>query len=90
MREFFEMIADMTVNMREIRILNNEENKDFVKAVLERQKGYSQLDLTQEQRKVVDELIEANAELNKKEMQEIYKQGFKDCTSLLKDLDLIK
>ena len=51
---------------------------------------YKQLDLTQEQRQVIDQMIQVEDMLNEKEMQAIYKKGILNCAEILKDLKLLK
>lgn len=51
---------------------------------------YKTLELTTEQRQIVDNLIHTEDLIHEKEMQAIYKKGILNCAEILKDLRLLR
>lgn len=50
---------------------------------------YKKLDLTEEQRQIIDELIYIEDQIHEKEMQDIYKMGILNCAEILQELRLL-
>ena len=90
MSEFFDLIYDVALNSRNEILTNAEEYKELMVRINKLSDEYKQLDLTQEQRQVIDQMIQVEDMLNEKEMQAIYKKGILNCAEILKDLKLLK
>ncbi|MCI8315932.1 MAG: hypothetical protein HFH74_13050 [Lachnospiraceae bacterium] len=90
MSEFFDLIYDVALNSRNEILTNDEEYKELMVRINKLSDEYKQLDLTQEQRQVIDQMIQVEDMLNEKEMQAIYKKGILNCAEILKDLKLLK
>lgn len=90
MSEFFDLIYDVALNSRHEILTNDEEYKELMVRINKLSDEYKQLDLTQEQRQVIDQMIQVEDMLNEKEMQAIYKKGILNCAEILKDLKLLK
>ncbi len=90
MSEFFDLIYDVALNSRNEILTNDEEYKELMVRINKLSDEYKQLDLTQEQRQVIDQIIQVEDMLNEKEMQTIYKKGILNCAEILKDLKLLK
>ncbi len=90
MSEFFDLIYDVALNSRNEILTNDEEYKELMVRINKLSDEYKQLDLTQEQRQVIDQIIQVEDMLNEKEMQTIYKKGILNCSEILKDLKLLK
>ncbi len=75
MSEFFDLIYDVALNSRNEILTNDEEYKELMVRINKLSDEYKQLDLTQEQRQVIDQMIQVEDMLNEKEMQAIYKKG---------------
>lgn len=90
MSEFFDLIYDVALNSRNEILTNDEEYKELMVRINKLSDEYKQLDLTQEQRQVIDQIIQVEDMLNEKEMQAIYKKGILNCAEILKDLKLLK
>ena len=70
-------------------ILNNDEYADVREEILQLQKAYREIELTDEQRHIIDRLMRVNSELDEEAMELIYRQGLIDCVNLLKDLHIL-
>ena len=90
MSEFFDLTYDVALNSRNEILTNDEEYKELMVRINKLSDEYKQLDLTQEQRQVIDQMIQVEDMLNEKEMQAIYKKGILNCAEILKDLKLLK
>ncbi len=71
-------------------VLNNERYSDLKDEILKLQKELSETDFTEHQKKVVNDLLKADNEINDLGIGIIYLQAFKDCISLLQALEIIK
>ncbi|GFI16690.1 hypothetical protein IMSAG249_01470 [Lachnospiraceae bacterium] len=71
-------------------VLKNEKYLDLKDEILKLQKELSETDFTEHQKKVVNDLLKADNEINDLGIRIIYFQAFKDCISLLQTLDILK
>lgn len=90
MSEFFDLIYDAALNSKNEILTDDEEYKELMNTINTLSDRYKGLDLTQEQRQIIDEMIHTGDLLNDKEMQAIYKKGILNCAELLKDLRLLQ
>lgn len=90
MSEFFDLIYDAALNSKNEILTDDEEYKELMNTINTLSDKYKGLDLTQEQRQIIDEMIHTGDLLNDKEMQAIYKKGILNCAELLKDLRLLQ
>ncbi len=90
MSEFFDLIYDSALNSKNKILTDDKEYKELMLTINTLSDKYQELDLTQEQREVIDEMMHTGDLLNGKEMQAIYKKGILNCAELLKDLKLLK
>lgn len=90
MSEFFDLIYDAALNSKNEILTDDEEYKELMNTINTLSDKYKRLDLTQEQRQIIDEMIHTGDLLNDKEMQAIYKKGILNCAELLKDLRLLQ
>lgn len=90
MSEFFDLIYDAALNSKNEILTDDKEYKELMDSINTLSDKYKELDLTQEQRQIIDEMIHTGDLLNDKEMQAIYKKGILNSTELLKDLKLLQ
>lgn len=85
-----EMITEYATNERLDKIVmeKGRYNETLVK-IEEQTKKFKSLNLTQEQKAVVDEFIESNNASGTCYAKEAYQQGFKDCALLLCEIGII-
>ena len=87
----FDVITENSINERlDETILNNEDYIRIQEKISECNERLDGLNLTQDERIIIDRLICAHAESGAFYGEMTYKQGFCDCVSLFKELDLIK
>lgn len=90
-KDIFEIITEYSVNERMDNILlQNEEYREIQNKIEKQIEQFNELNLNSEQRLVVDRLISIHIESGALYGRMTYKQGFRDCVSLLQKLDLIK
>lgn len=68
---------------------NNEEFADLRDSIMQMQEAYKKMDLSDEQKKVIDGLIKYNAELFDECVEKIYRQGLIDGVSILRELGVL-
>lgn len=90
MNEFFDLIFDLALNDRKEMLTDDTEYQNHMTRLTELSDKYRQLDLTEEQRQIIDELINIGDILNMKEMLAIYKKGILHSVEILKNLQLLK
>ena len=91
MQNIFDVITESSINERlDSTILQNEEYIKIQKKISENSSQLDKLNLTKEQLLVIDRLVCSHAESGAFYGKMTYKQGVKDCVSLLKEMDLIK
>lgn len=87
----FDIITENSINERlDETILNNAEYIKIQEKISECNERLDGLNLTQDERIIIDRLICANTESGAFYGKMTYRQGFYDCVSLFKELDLIK
>ena len=90
-KDIFEIITEYSVNERMDNILlQNEEYREIQNKIEKQIEQFNELNLNSEQRLVVDRLISIHIESGALYGRMTYKQGFRDCISLLQKVDLIK
>lgn len=90
MSEFFELIYDVALEHKNALLTDDEEYQSLMEQVTNLSDKYKTLELTTEQRQIVDELIHTEDLIHEKEMQAIYKKGILNCAEILKDLRLLR
>lgn len=91
MQSIFDVITESAINERlDNTILQNEEYIKIQNKISENSSQLDKLNLTKEELLVIDRLVCSHAESGAFYGKMTYRQGFKDCASLLKDMDLIK
>lgn len=90
MSDIFEMFCmDAGKAYYNSEILNNDEYTDVREEIFQLQKAYQEIELTEEQRHIIDRLMRVNSELDEEAMELIYRQGLIDCVDLLKNLHVL-
>ena len=89
MSDFFELIYDAALNNINGILADNEEYQAAMKKMAELSEEYQKLDLSEEQRWVIDEFIEISDVVDAKEMRAIYIKGILNCADILKDFKLL-
>lgn len=88
-KDIFEIITEYSVNERMDNILlHNEEYREIQNKIEKQIEKFNELNLNSEQRLVVDRLISIHIESGALYGRMTYKQGFRDCVSLLKKINL--
>lgn len=90
MSEFWDILYDAALNDRTQLLTNDCEYQELMNEVNMLSDKYKELELTQEQRKIIDDMINTGDLLNEKEMQAIYKKGILHCAEILKELKLLE
>lgn len=90
-KNIFDIIADYSINEGMDSILLR--NKEYIKVqnkINTQAKQFDELNLTKEQRLVIDRLLSAHTESGTVYGKIAYKQGFQDCAALLLEMKLLK
>lgn len=82
MNDNFETLYEIALQENNA-VLSDEGYKAKLETVMELEEKYEKLDLPEKQRAIIDDLLQANSDLYDKEMQILYRKGFKDCAGLL-------
>lgn len=90
MSEFFELIYDAALDQKNELLTDDDEYQNLMEQVTNLSDTYKTLELTTEQRHIVDNLIHTEDLIHEKEMQAIYKKGILNCAEILKDLRLLR
>jgi len=90
MSEFFDLIYEAALTSKNEILTDDNEYQDLMKKATKLSTDYKNLALTEEQRQVIDDLIQTGDILNEKEMQAIYKKGILNCAEIFKDLRLLE
>lgn len=89
--DIFNVITDCAVNERMDDVLiQNKEYMQIQDKIEKEMQQFDKLNLTKEDSLIVDRLISFHTESGALYGRMTYKQGFKDCISLLKEINLIK
>ena len=86
---FESLVEYASRNYYEKYAFNHEEYIDVRNELLKLQQQYSDMNLTIEQRHVLDSLLKTHAELCESCMEKVYEQGLRDCVTLLQELHLL-
>lgn len=87
----FDIIAEYSVNERlDKTLLQKEEYLKVQNKISERTKQVDELNLTKEQRLMIDRLICAHTESGTVYGKMAYKLGVQDCAALLREIKLLK
>lgn len=89
MSDFFNLIYDAALNDKIKLLTNDSKYRELINKINILSDKYKELELTQEQRQIIDELIQTGDLLNEMEMQVIYKKGILHCAEILKELKLL-
>ena len=90
-KSIFDIITECSVNERmDSYLLQNDEYMKIQNKISEQSSQFEKLDLTHEQRLLIDRFISSHTESGAVYGKLAYKQGFKDCASLLQEVNLIK
>ena len=90
-KSIFDVIAGYSINEGLDKILR--QNKEYVKIQRSIEEQTEQLDsqnFTREQRLLIDRLVCAHTESGAFYGRITYKQGFRDCISLLREMELLR
>lgn len=90
MNEFFDMIFDAALADKTELLTDDTEYQKAMEHLTELSAEYKKLTLTEEQRKIIDAMIETEDFINMKEMLVIYKKGILHSVEILKNLQLLK
>lgn len=90
MGEFFELIYNAALDHKNDLLTDDDEYQNLIEQVTHLSDEYKTLELTSEQREIIDELIHTEDLIHEMEMQAIYKKGLLNCAEILKDLRLLK
>lgn len=90
MSEFYDLIFDAALSSRNEILTNDSEYQNLMKQLTDLSEEYKKLELTKEQRSIIDEMVQTEDLINEKEMQAIYKKGILNCIDILRDLKLIE
>lgn len=90
MSDFFNLIYDAALNYKNKILTNDSEYRELISKINILSDRYKELELTEEQRQIIDEMIHTGDLLNEKEMQAIYKKGILHCAEILKELRLLE
>lgn len=90
-KSIFDVIAGYSVNEGLDKALRqNEEYMKIQKRIDERAEQLDCQDFTSEQQRLIDRLVCAHTESGAFYGRMTYRQGFKDCISLLREMELLK
>ena len=90
-KSIFDIITECSINERmDSDLLQNDEYMKIQNKISEQAVQFDKLGLSNEQRLVIDRLISSHTESGAVYGKMAYKQGFKDCVSLLQEVKLIK
>ena len=90
-KSIFDVIAGYSVNEGLDKVLR--QNTDYIKIqknIDEQAEQLDSQDFTREQRLLIDRLVCAHTESGAFYGRITYKQGFRDCISLLREMELLK
>lgn len=90
MCDFFSLIYDAALNDKTKLLTNDSEYRELINKINILSDRYKELELSQEQRQIIDDLIHTGDLLNEMEMQVIYKKGILHCAEILKELKLLE
>lgn len=90
MSDFFNLIYDAALDHKTELLTDDEEYQNLMDQVTHLSGQYKSLELTVEQRQLIDDLIHIEDLIHEKEMQAIYKKGILNCAEILKDLRLLQ
>lgn len=90
MSDFFNLIYDAALDHKTELLTDDEEYQSLMEQVTHLSGQYKSLELTAEQRQLIDDLIHIEDLIHEKEMQAIYKKGILNCAEILKDLRLLQ
>ena len=90
-KNLFDVITDYSVNEGLDKAMwQNEEYIEIQKRINEQTEQLDRRYFTKEQRLMIDKLVCAHTENGSFYGRMTYKKGFKDCISLLRDLEMLK
>lgn len=90
-RNIFDIITENSINERlDDILLHNEEYIKIQNKIGEQSEQFDKLEISSEQRQIIDSLISSHYESGAFYSKAAYKQGFKDCASLLQEINLIR
>lgn len=90
-KSIFDVIAGYSVNEGLDKVLRqNTEYLKIQKSIDEQAEQLDSQDFTREQRLLIDRLVCAHTESGAFYGRITYKQGFRDCISLLREMELLK
>lgn len=90
-KSIFDIIMEYSINEGLNReLLQDEEYKEIHQRMDEQTEELDAQDLTKEQRLMIDRLVCIYTENGAHYGRMTYKQGFRDCIALLREMDLIK
>lgn len=91
MSKIFEMITEYASNHYYDKYgFNNEEFTNLTDEILKLQDQYANMGLTDEQKKVMDNLLKAHTEMCESCIEKIYSQGLKDSVEILQELGVLR
>ncbi len=89
--DIFDIVTECAVNERMDDImLQNQDYMEIQIKIEEQMRQLDELNLNKEQSLIVDRLISSHNESGSLYGRMTYKQGFKDCISLLQEINLIR
>lgn len=90
MNNIFEMITEYLSNHYYDKFgFNNEELADVRNEILKLQDQYFDMELTDEQKNVMDDLLKLHTEICEECLEKVYAQGLRDCVTILKELGIL-
>lgn len=90
-KPIFDIITDCSINERmDSILLHNEEYLKIQDKINKHNEIFDKLNLSKDERLIIDKLICSHAEIGAFYGKMTYKQGFRDCVSLLREMNLIK
>lgn len=90
MSDFFNLIYDAALDHKTDLLTDDDEYQNLIEQITILSDEYKTLELTTEQRQIIDELIHTEDLIHEMEMQAIYKKGLLNCAEILKDLRLLR
>ena len=90
MSEIFEMITEYASEHYYDKFgFNNEELADVRDEIIKMQNQYSNMGLTDEHKKIIDNLLKLHTEIYKECLEKVYTQGLKDGVIILKEFGIL-
>lgn len=85
--EFFNILTENALNERFDKIILNDKRYIALQNKISNMVDeYEKLNLTKEERRIIDKFIDVHSEISSYFGNAAYQQGFKDCASLFKSL----